>query len=316
MRKVALVFPGQGSQYVGMGRSIFGADPAARAVFERADDLLDRALSELCFNGPEAALAETANTQVAVFVTNQACLAALGGPPADLALGHSLGEYSALAAAGVIGFDEALRLVGERADLMQRSAQRSDGGMLAVLGPAHKTVSELTAEYARQTGRVACVANYNCPGQTVVSAEEAALGDLSTQLTAAGAKRVVRLKVSGAFHSSLMGGAEEEFGRHLSAVEFKRAKIPVASNATGRVAAEPEALKAALARQMTSPVRWEQSVLEAIGLGATTFVEVGPGRVLSGLIRRISADVEMLNVEDPDSLAAAMQALERLKTED
>lgn len=307
--KLAIVFPGQGAQYPGMGKALAGAYPSARRFLDRADQILGQSISSLCFRGTPQELAETRNTQPAIFVINQIASTLLreAGFEPDAVMGHSLGEYNALAAAGSLSFDDGLRLIAERSRLMQEQAERRPGMMAAVLGLNDDLVRELLDD----TGVV--VANFNCPGQVVVSGPIKAVERVMPAIEKAGAKRIVRLAVSGAFHSPLMSEAAEKLAEVLDAVEFHNAYIPVAANLTGRFSADAGELKEALRGQMTSPVKWRSSVEAALAGGIDTFVETGPGTVLSGLIRRTTGDragITVLNVEDPVSLA---KTIERIK---
>lgn len=286
--KTALIFPGQGSQEVGMGRDLYESYPAAAAVFERADGLLNRNLTEIMFNGPLEKLTETVNTQLALYVMNHVSFVLYknSGRPADFALGHSLGEYNALVAAEVLDFEDGLALVAERGSLMQEAAARRPGKMLAVLGLADDAVARIV-EDASGSGFVS-VANYNCPGQVVVSGESAVIDSLKERFAKAGAKKVIELNVSGGFHSPLMAAAADEFKEDLSNVEFKPAVMPVCSNYTGALSQDPEVLLDALKQQMTGSVQWTKSVNAVIEQGVDKFVELGAGRTLSGLVKRIA----------------------------
>ena len=303
--KTALLFPGQGSQIVGMGRDLYDAYPEAAAVFRAADDILGRPLSQIVFEGPEDALRETANTQLAVFVLNQACysLYAAADGDFDYSLGHSLGEYNALVAAGVIDFETALRLVEKRATFMNEQALARPGKMLAILGLADDAVS---AVFGKFTGHgVAEIANYNCPGQVVISGDAYAMDEMAELMRAAGAKKVVTLKVSGAFHSPLMAEAERRLIAVLDSIDFADAAVPVCSNFTGLLSTSGEALKESLHWQMTMPVQWTKSVQTVADEGTRRFVEAGPGRVLTGLVKRIMPeDVELININSVETMQA------------
>ncbi|MFA5867418.1 MAG: ACP S-malonyltransferase [Actinomycetota bacterium] len=286
--KTAIMFPGQGSQAVGMGRDICAIHPEAAAVFDRADQLLNRDLTELIFDGPAEILNETVNTQLAVYAMNHAAyvLYKKSGRPADFSLGHSLGEYNALVAARVIDFDEGLALVAERGSLMQEAASRRSGKMLAVLGLEDDEVSRIVSD--APSGGFLSVANYNCPGQVVVSGESTAVDVLKERFADAGAKKVVELNVSGGFHSPLMAAAADEFKEDLNNAEFAQASIPVCSNFTGELSSDPEVLRDALKQQMTGSVQWTKSVKTVMNAGAGRFVELGEGKILSGLVKRIA----------------------------
>jgi [acyl-carrier-protein] S-malonyltransferase len=303
--KTALVFPGQGSQAVGMGRDLSDAYPAAAAIFAAADEILGQPLSKVIFEGPEETLKETANTQLAVFVMNHVCYSmyAASGGTFDFALGHSLGEYNALVAAGVIDFATALQLVQQRATFMNEQAQARPGKMLAVLGLSDE---EVAAVFGRFSGHgTAEIANYNCPGQVVISGDTYAMDEMAGLMTEAGAKKVVPLKVSGAFHSPLMAEAERRLIAVLETTEFADATVPVCSNFTGMLSTGADALKESLHWQMTMPVQWTKSIETVNAAGAGRFVEAGPGRVLTGLIKRIiTEDVELVNVNSVETLEA------------
>lgn len=303
-RLTAIAFPGQGAQSVEMGRDIYEAYPEAREIFDLTDKRLGRPLTALMFEGPFETLSETVNTQLAVYCLNHICfeLAASRGIKGDFFLGHSLGEYNALTSAGVVDFETGLKLVEKRAALMQEAATKHPGAMFAVLGLPDDEV-ERQVDKAVKEGGVAVVANYNCPGQTVVSGDIGTMTDVRKACEQAGARKVIELKVSGGFHSSLMSEAADSLSVIIDSVMFNKPKVPVASNFTGRLSTDPGVLKDALKRQMTGSVRWTVSVREVIEAGADRFVETGPGTVLSGLIRRIAGDaVETINVNSAESM--------------
>jgi [acyl-carrier-protein] S-malonyltransferase len=310
MGKTAFVFPGQGSATVGMGRDIVAASPAAAAVWAETAAAVPQ-LPRLCFEGPLEELVETANAQPAIFAVDCACLAALAdaGLEPDVVAGHSLGEYAALVAAGALSLADALPLVRARADAMQAACARP-GSMLAVTGLADEEVEALVAGW--DGDGLLAVANYNSPGQVVVAGDAAAVREAAPRFVAAGA-RVTELVVGGAFHSPLMEPAQERFLPALEAAPLRDARLPVVSNTTARPTTAAEELRAALRAQMMGGVRWEQSVEAMLALGVDTFVEVGPGRTLSGLVRRTAqkhdARPRLLNVEDGASLAKTLSAL-------
>jgi [acyl-carrier-protein] S-malonyltransferase len=305
MIQTAFLFPGQGSQYVGMGQDLSEAYPEARATFDQADKVLGFALSDLCFNGPEEALNDTINTQSAIFVISVALLRALGSSrlqaPSFVA-GHSLGEYSALVAAGAMDFAAGLQLVRERGRLMKEAGQRSPGGMAAVLGLGAEVVDQVCRQAREETGGVIQVANYNSPGQIVISGDFRAR-DVAIELAKAeGAKRVVPLAVSIAAHSPLMECIVDEFRQAVEATEFRMPTVPVVANVSAASLESVEAIREELVQQLISPVRWVESVRYMIGQGVTEFVEIGPKDVLKKLMRRIDKSVQAMSVGDVTSV--------------
>ena len=311
MGKIAFLFPGQGSATVGMGQDIVAASPAAATVWaEVAAAVPD--LERLCFGGPLEELVETANAQPAIFAVDCACLAALrdAGVQPDVVAGHSLGEYAALVAADALTLAEALPVVRARADAMQSACARP-GSMLAVTGLSAEQVEGLVAAW--HGDGVLAVANYNSPGQVVVAGDTASVSEVALAFAAAGA-RVTELVVGGAFHSPLMEPAQTQFLPALQAATLRDARLPVVSNTTALPATAAEALRAALRTQIMGGVRWEQSVEAMLTLDVDTFVEVGPGRTLIGLVRRTAQKHDLrprlLNVEDTASLAKTLAALQ------
>lgn len=308
--KTAFIFPGQGTQSVGMGKALAEAIPASREVFERADEALGSRLSSLCFEGPEEELRLTANTQPAVLATSVAALSALvgRGAKADFVAGHSLGEYSALVAAGAIRFEDAVTIVRRRGLFMQEAVPAGEGAMAALLGcdlDAVKAVSEEASELG-----VCSAANINSPSQIVIAGHRPAVERAVELARARGAKRAVMLAVSAPFHCALMKPAADRLQPVLDATDFRDLSVPLVTNAGAEIITRGADARAALVRQVASPVLWSDSVRRLIDEGVGLFIEIGPGKVLSGLMRQISREVKVLNVEDPDSLDAAARALE------
>lgn len=280
-----------------MGRDLYDAFPAARAVFDQGDRILSIGLARLCFEGPPDVLNDTWNTQPAVLAASVAALRVLeerGMEHPVYVAGHSMGEFSALVAAGALSFEDGLKLVRERGRLMKQAGERSPGGMAAILGLAREPVDAICAQAQEQSGEYVGVANDNCPGQIVISGATGALEQAMELAKEQGAKRATRLAVSIAAHSPLMAEAATEFRRILDATPFHEPAIPLVANATASPLTDPDEIRDALGRQLTSPVRWTESVRWMIGQGVTRFVEVGPQEVLTGLLRRIDRTVERL----------------------
>jgi len=290
-----------------MGRDLYELSDAVRELFDEADEALGFALTKLCFEGPIEELSQTAVTQPAVFVHSVAAtrlLAAGGVQPACVA-GHSLGEYSALVAAGVLEFSEALSLVARRAQLMQEAGTRAPGKMAAVIGLDDAAVMEL----CERAGEAVVPANFNAPGQVVVSGEAAAVEALEGLAREAGAKRVIELQVSGAFHSPLMAPAAQELEDLLKSVALTAPRVPVVTNVAAEAVGDAQALRQQLIQQMTHPVRWTESVRHIAASGVSCAAEVGPGSVLKGLVRRIARDLEVLPAGTAEDIPAAIERL-------
>lgn len=303
MTDLAVLFPGQGSQHVGMGADLAEAYPEARAVFEQADETLGASLSRLCWEGPEDELVLTENAQPAILVHSYAVwtlLAPTLGDRVGYAAGHSLGEFTAYTAAGALEFEDAVRLVRRRGELM---AESRDGTMSAIVGLDDEAVEEICKRVRSEQG-IVVAANYNSPGQIVISGEVAAVERAEGLAREGGARMVRRLAVSGAFHSPLMGGAESGLDEHLGATRFGDPSFPIVSNTTASPVTDADTARATLVRQLTSPVRWTDGIRYMAEQGIRQFVELGPGKVLSGLLRRIGAGLEGRSVSGPADVEA------------
>ena len=287
--KRAYVFPGQGAQFSGMGKELFKTSKEARARFEEADEVLGFALSKIMFEGTADELKATRVTQPAVFLHSMAAVAAAEAFTPDMTAGHSLGELSALVAAGSLNFSNGLRLVSKRAEAMQKACEAEPSTMAAVLGLADEKVEEICAE----TEGVVVAANYNCPGQLVISGSVPAVEAAAAKLKEAGARRALILPVGGAFHSPLMQPAAAELKAAIEATEFHAPVCPVYQNVTAEASTDPQTIQKLLIEQLTAPVRWTQSVQKMVEDGASSFTELGPGKVLQGLIRKIHPEAQI-----------------------
>jgi [acyl-carrier-protein] S-malonyltransferase len=315
MGKLAFVFPGQASQYAGMGKEFAEKHASARAVFDEADKALGFSISTLCFAGSEEDLKQTANTQPAILTCSVAVYRVLveKGFTPDFVAGHSLGEYSALVAAGSLKFSDAVRIVHKRGKYMQEAVPAGQGAMAAIMGLSPAVVMDACKRAAE--GEVCTPANLNSPDQTVISGHAGAVKravEIASQL---GAKRAVILPVSAPFHSALMMPAQEHLEKELRKTEFSALEFPLVTNVDADTIDTPDEAREALIRQVTMPVRWDESVRTLIDEGVNTFVEVGPGRVLTGLLRQIERSVGALNVEDEKSLTTTVEKIVGAKSD-
>ena len=299
----AFVFPGQGSQYCGMGRDIFEAFPAARTLMDRANELLGYSITDIMFSGSEEELRQTKYTQPAIFLHSIAVATLIGSKDITMTAGHSLGEYTALCFAGAIGFDDALRIVAKRGDLMQNAGKQNPGTMAAIIGMPDNALDSLLAEAGREG--IIQAANFNSPGQVVLSGDIAAVKKAVELAPSKGSRMAKELVVSGAFHSPLMKPAEQELSAALDQIDIQPATIPVCMNAIAQPVTSAAEIRKNLILQLTSSVLWTQSIESMIQSGITEFVEIGPQKVLQGLIKRIDKTVTTRGVDN----AADIQSL-------
>lgn len=307
MGKIAFVFPGQGAQAVGMGRDVYEAVPNSRAVFQKGDEVLGFPLSQLIFEGPDSELKQTVNTQPALLTVSVAYLEALNEKDftADYVAGHSLGEYSALVAAGVMSYEDAVRLVRLRGQFMEEAVPGGQGAMAAVLGAEREALGELCKKISEESGIVE-LANVNCPGQIVVSGSQAGINAVVERVKEAGGKRAIPLEVSGPFHSSMMKAAAERLADELNNVTFNAPTVPVVVNVTAAPVTDPEEIRQLLVRQVYSPVLWQDSIEWLIANGVDTIFEIGSGSVLAGLIRKIDKTVKVININSLESVQTVL----------
>ena len=292
----AYVFPGQGAQFPGMGRNLYESDAKAHEMFEKANEILGFRITDIMFGEDAEALKATNVTQPAVFLHSVISCICSGMPAPEMAAGHSLGEFSALVAAGALSFEDGLRLVAVRAGAMQKACEMAPGTMAAVL----KTEDAIIEDACRECKGIVVPANYNSDGQVVVSGETAAIAEVTEILKAKGVKRIMPLTVGGAFHSPLMEPARKELAEAIGKVDFKKPVCPIYQNVDAKPHSEPSEIKANLLMQLTSPVRWTLSVKNMVADGASVFTEFGPGKVLSNLVKRIAPDVEASPFETPE----------------
>ena len=291
----AFVFPGQGAQFVGMGKDLYENNPVAKEMFDKANEILGFNITDLMFNGTDEDLRQTKVTQPAIFLHSVILAKTMGDDfNPDMVAGHSLGEFSALVAAGALSFEDGLRLVSARAQAMQKACEKTPTTMAAVLALPDAKVEELCASV---TEGVVVPANYNCPGQIVISGSIEGVDAACAKMLEAGAKRALKLKVGGAFHSPLMEPARAELADAIAHTDFHAPKCPVYQNVNAEPQTDPETIKKNLIAQLTAPVRWTQTIQNMIAAGADTFVEVGPGAVLQGLVKKISSEVATSGIQ-------------------
>lgn len=289
----AIVFPGQGSQFTGMGQALYQSSEQAKALMDQANNMLGFSLTDVMFTGTDEALKQTNVTQPAIFLHSVALALTTPDFSPDMVAGHSLGEFSALVAAGALSFADGLRLVAQRADAMQRACEQNPSTMAAILGLPDAVIEQVCEVVSAETGEIVVPANYNCPGQVVISGSNEGIRIACERLKAAGAKRALPLPVGGAFHSPLMEPARADLAQAIENTTFQTPRCPIYQNVDAQPSTDVPTIKANLIAQLTAPVRWTQSVERMVADGATTFTECGPGKVLQGLVKKIAPAVEV-----------------------
>lgn len=296
MNNHSFIFPGQGSQFSGMGKNLYDSNPRAKEIFEQANEILGHRISDIMFNGSDEELKQTNITQPAIFIHSVAAFNTLENPTPDMVAGHSLGEFSALVANQTLLFEDALKLVAIRAEAMQKACENSPSTMAAVLALYDEKVEAICLSVSESTGEIVVAANYNCPGQLVISGSIKGIEIACEQLKLAGAKRALILPVGGAFHSPLMKSAEVELADAIQNTNFKTPICSVYQNVVAKGVSDPSEIKSNLIAQLTGPVKWTQSVLSMINDGANHFTECGPGKVLQGLVQKINKEMSVSGV--------------------